>query len=173
MTAVNDIRIAKAKQGDSCAFAELYEIYSGDLYRFALYMLGSREDAEDAVQDAVFSAWRNIRALKDDSLFKAWLFKILSNRCKTKLSEKSRSPEKLPIEDYEFLLSTENSELSVELLQAISALEPPDGQLIMMSVIGGFKSHELASIYGMLPATVRSRQKRALEKLKAELGGKI
>ena len=43
-------------------------------------MLGNSSDAEDAVQEAVLSAWRSIKSLKDNSLFKPWLFKILSNK---------------------------------------------------------------------------------------------
>lgn len=162
----------RSKQGDSGAFSQLYSVYAEELYRFALYMTGSREDAEDAVQEAVLSAWRNIHTLKDKSLFKAWLFKILSNRCKTELMKRNKLPDTLPIEDYEFLVEKSDDEALIggaELKEALSSLTPPDAQIIILSVIGGFKSHELAVVFNMPAATVRSRQKRALEKLKVLL----
>ena len=166
----NTLLIERSKQGDTCAFSQLYSLYATDMFRFAMYMMGTREDAEDAVQEAVFSAWRNIHTLKDTSLFKAWIFKILSNRCKTDLMKKNKLPDILPVEDYEFMLGDEDFSFdSAELKEALSSLTPPDGQIILLSVIGGFKSDELAEIYSMPAATIRSRQKRALEKLKAIL----
>ncbi len=163
--------IERSKQGDTRAFSEIYSAYAMDLYRYALYMMGNPQDAEDAVQEAVFSAWRNIHNLKEDSSFKVWIFKILSNRCKTDLMKKNKAPDILPVEEYEFLIDEEYEESfnSAELKEALDSLTPPDAQIILLSIIGGFKSYELAEIYNMEPATIRSRQKRALEKLKTLL----
>lgn len=164
----NALLIERSREGDSHAFSELYSLYAMDIYRFAVYMMGNTQDAEDAVQEAVFSAWRNIHTLKDISSFKVWLFKILSNRCKTDLMKKNKAPDIVPIEEYTFLIDGEYEENfnSTELKEALLSLTPPDAQIILLSVIGGFKSYELAEIFNMEPATVRSRQKRALEKLK-------
>ena len=163
--------IERSKQGDTRAFSEIYSAYAMDLYRYALYMMGNPQDAEDAVQEAVFSAWRNIHNLKDDASFKVWIFKILSNRCKTDLMKRNKAPDILPVEEYEFLIDGEYEESfnSAELKEALNSLTPPDAQIILLSIIGGFKSYELAEIYNMEPATIRSRQKRALEKLKTLL----
>ena len=163
--------IERSKQGDTRAFSEIYSAYAMDLYRYALYMMGNPQDAEDAVQEAVFSAWRNIHNLKDDASFKVWIFKILSNRCKTDLMKRNKAPDILPVEEYEFLVDGEYEESfnSTELKEALNSLTPPDAQIILLSIIGGFKSYELAEIYNMEPATIRSRQKRALEKLKTLL----
>lgn len=164
----NALLIERSKEGDSHAFSQLYSLYAVDLYRYAVYMMGNTHDAEDAVQEAIFSAWRNIHTLKENSVFKVWLFKILSNRCKTDLMKKNKAPDTLPIEEYTFLIDDEYEESfnSTELKEALLSLTPPDAQIILLSVIGGFKSYELAEIFNMEPATVRSRQKRALEKLK-------
>ncbi len=159
--------IERSKQGDTLAFSKLYSLYATDMFRFAVYMMGNCQDAEDAVQEAVFSAWRNIHTLKDANLFKAWLFKILSNRCKTDLMKKNKAPDILPVEDYHFMTEGEDFSFdSAELKEALASLTPPDGHIILLSVIGGFKSDEIAEIYSMPPSTVRSRQKRALEKLR-------
>ncbi len=161
-----------SKNGDSSAFSRLYSQYATELYRFALYMTGSIEDAEDAVQEALLSAWKGIHSLQDNSLFKAWLFKILANKCKTLLMKRNKVPDTLPVEEYEFLVDYEadgNLISSTELKDALSELTPPDAQIILLSIIGGFTSHELGIIYNMTPGAVRTRQKRALEKLKTIL----
>jgi RNA polymerase sigma-70 factor (ECF subfamily) len=163
--------IERSKKGDANAFSLLYSEYAMDLYRIAVYMMGNKDDAEDAVQEAMLSAWKSVHNLKDDASFKVWLFKILSNRCKTELMKKNKAPDILPIEEYEFLTDTTYTEGfdCAELKNALDSLTPPDAQIIMLSVIGGFKSYEIAEIYNMEPSTVRSRQKRALEKLKVIL----
>lgn len=168
----NTVLIERSKQGDCSAFSELYSQYATEIYRFALYMTGNKEDAEDAVQDSLLSAWKSIHNLKDNSLFKAWLFKILANKCKTLLMKRNKMPDALPVEEYEFLADYEaDGSLisSAELKDALSTLTPPDAQIILLSIIGGFTSYELGVIYNMTPGAVRTRQKRALEKLKTIL----
>ncbi len=163
--------INDAVAGNSASFSKAYAVYSDDLFRFAVYMMGNTADAEDAVQEAVLSAWRNIHSLKEPESFKVWLFKILSNRCKTNLMKRNKAPDTLPVEEYDFLHDEEgeNSFISVELKECLKSLTPPDAQIILLSVIGGFKSSELAEIFNMEASTVRSRQKRALDKMKEML----
>ena len=160
--------VEKAKTGDCHAFSQLYSQYAMDMYRLAVYMMGNRDDAEDAVQEALLSAWKNVHNLKESTSFKVWLFKILSNRCKTELMKHNKLPDVLPIEEYDFLSEKDAGDNfdAVQLKEALLTLTPPDAQIIMLSIIGGFKSNEIAEIYNMEPSTVRSRQKRALEKLK-------
>ena len=172
MSTDNTVLIERSKQGDCSAFSELYSQYANEIYRFALYMTGNKEDAEDAVQEALISAWKGIHNLQDNSLFKAWLFKILANKCKTLLMKKNKMPDTLPVEEYEFLVDYEeegNLISSAELKDALSTLTPPDAQIILLSIIGGFTSYELGVIYNMTPGAIRTRQKRALEKLKVIL----
>lgn len=161
--------IELSKKGDAHAFSQLYSMYSNELYRYALYMTGNTQDAEDAVQEAVISAWRSVHNLKENDKFKLWLFKILTNKCKTLLIRNNKSHDALPIDEYDFIDADDDFTVSTELKSALQSLTPPDGQIIMLSIIGGFKSDELAQIYNMKPSTIRSRQKRGLEKLKAIL----
>ena len=58
--------VKKAKDRDITAFAELYSMFSEDMYRFALYMLNSKEDAEDAVHTAFMRIAKNIEIIKTD-----------------------------------------------------------------------------------------------------------
>ena len=70
--------IRRAKRGDPKAFSMLYSRNYTDMYRFALYMLGSSHDAEDAVSDTVISAYEGIARLRKDESFRSWIFTILS-----------------------------------------------------------------------------------------------
>ena len=165
--------VKRAKDRDITAFSELYSLYSEDMYRFALYMLNNKEDAEDAVQETVIIAFKQLSNLRDDNLFKSWLFKILSNQCKSQLKKNNKNPEILPEDDYIFLIEDESAPFSfnsIELIEALKSLTPPDAQIILLSIIGGFKSEELSKIYNLSPSTIRSKQKRALEKLRKVLG---
>ena len=169
MSIDNTLLVTRAGEGDSDAFAALYTQYAADMYRFAAYMLNSAADAEDAVQNAVLSAYGNMPALKKPEAFKSWLFKILSNECKKILRMNSRSPDFLPDEDFFFSLKDENAhdaQLGLELQEAVSQLPAPDGQIVLMCVIGGFKSEELAAIFDMPASTVRSKLNRSLDKLR-------
>ena len=100
-------------------------------------------------------------------------FKILSNQCKSQLKKNKKNPDLLPEDDYIFLIEDESvrsSFNSIELIEALKSLTPPDAQIILLSIIGGFKSEELSKIYNLSPSTIRSKQKRALEKLRKVLG---
>lgn len=161
-----------SKNGDVNAFSKLYDLYKEDMYRYASYLLNSPYDAEDVVSEAVLTAFRKMNSLKKDEAFKSWLFKILSNCCKDILREHGKSPDLLPLDDYFFLIEDEtlgDTGEALEIMEAIKNLPPPDGQIVLLSVIGGFKSHELALVFELSPSTVRSKLKRALEKLRLTL----
>ena len=160
--------VKQSKSGDADAFTELYSMYALEMYRFAVYMVGTGDDAQDMVQEAVFSAWKSIPGLENEESFKCWLFKILSNKCKGFLKKKSKIPSALPVEDYDFLTESSPADIvtTAELKEALDSLTPPDAQIIILSVITGLKSHEIGEIFGMPAATVRSRQARAYEKLR-------
>lgn len=75
-------------------FTKLYSEVAKDLYRLALYFLKNKEDAEDIVGEAVLDAYRQIESLREESLFKNWIIKILTNKCRMKLKEYALLKEK-------------------------------------------------------------------------------
>ena len=142
--------------------------YAQDLYRFAYYYLGSREEAEDAVQDAVCAAFQDC-ALRSVSSFKAWLFSILSNTCKHHIAAVKERRLTTPLEEARRLGESECSEelmLAMELREAIYALSDEERSIVLLSIIGGYKSHEIAKALSCPPGTVRSKLSRSLAKLR-------
>jgi RNA polymerase sigma-70 factor, ECF subfamily len=68
--------VEAARRGDEIAFGELVERYQASVFRAALSVLGSREEAEDAAQDAFLAAYRKLHLFRGESSFKTWLLAI-------------------------------------------------------------------------------------------------
>lgn len=71
--------IARARHGDADAFEQLVVAYEGPVYRLALRMCGSAEDAREVAQDAFLAAWRGLPAFRGDSRFSSWLYRLTTN----------------------------------------------------------------------------------------------
>jgi RNA polymerase sigma-70 factor (ECF subfamily) len=79
---VDPERIARARRGDASAFEALVEARVGQMTRTAMAILGREDDARDAVQDTLVTAWRELASLREPAAFDAWLTRILVNRCR-------------------------------------------------------------------------------------------
>ncbi|MEO7714427.1 MAG: sigma-70 family RNA polymerase sigma factor, partial [Gemmatimonadaceae bacterium] len=75
--------VREARAGDVRAFATLVDTYYARCLRFALHMLESRADAEEAVQDTFVRIYRALPSYREQDAFEPWLFRILGNRCRT------------------------------------------------------------------------------------------
>ena len=160
----NLMDVQKAKRGDASAFANLYRQVYGDLYRFALYTLKNKSDAEDAVSETVVDAFATIKRLRKEESFKSWIFRILYHKCKDRLKEYTRKTEELP-EDYNEVGTNENVEESAVMRQLFFALPEEDRLIIGMHLFAGYTSKEIAGLLHMNENTVRSKESRALKRL--------
>jgi RNA polymerase sigma-70 factor (ECF subfamily) len=84
--------ITRARAGDGDAFRELTEPHRRELQVHCYRMLGSFQDAEDALQDALLSAWQGIGAFEGRASIRTWLYRIATNRCLDALRSASRRP---------------------------------------------------------------------------------
>lgn len=158
--------IKKAKRGDTHAFAMLYSEVYQELYKTALYTLKNSHDAEDAVSDAVADAWAQIGSLRKEESFRSWIFTILSNKCRRKMKEYAEKTMGLPEE----LCSTpQNAEESLDVRTAFAKLDDEERLILSLNIFGGYSSREIGKALQMNDNTVRSRQKRALEKMRSQL----
>ena len=152
--------IKKAKLGDTKAFSQLYaEIYK-DLYRFALYMTKHTQDAEDAVSEAVISAYENISGLKKENSFKCK--KILRKNGNTSNQVSEEDAKNLGAEEIDFAQRH-------DVKKAFESLEEEEQTIVAFSVFGGYRSEEIAEMLGKNPGTVRSRKSRAFGKMREML----
>ncbi len=84
--------IARARAGDHNAFRDLVEVHSHELQVHCYRILGSLQDAEDALQETLVSAWRNLGDFGQRSSLRTWLYQIATNRCLSMLRADSRRP---------------------------------------------------------------------------------
>ena len=173
---INEL-VTLAQNGSAEAFGELYELYYKEMYCYACCVTGSETLAQDAVSDAVLSAFSQIKSLKKAQAFKGWMFKILCAACKRYYtdSQKQKSLVYLDDEDGGFKepAGFESLQLSVELKRPLEQLAEDEREIVLLSILGNYKSHEIGEILGCPPSTVRSKLKRALKKLRSSLGGEI
>jgi RNA polymerase sigma-70 factor (TIGR02960 family) len=91
--AVTDL-ITRARAGDDDAFRELTEPHRRELQVHCYRMLGSFQDAEDAVQDTLLSAWQALEGFEERASIRTWLYRIATNRCLNALRSAKRRPAK-------------------------------------------------------------------------------
>ncbi|TME88341.1 MAG: sigma-70 family RNA polymerase sigma factor [Chloroflexi bacterium] len=162
--------IERARSGDTRAFEDLARREERALYRHALRIVGTTSDAEDIVQDALFSAWRSIASFQGLS-FRAWLFRIATNRALDHLRSRKRRPE-LPLDppDDDDVTWAEPVAAGPDLTQlvgdreALAAVEAALGSLpaeqrtaLLLRDVEGFAYEEIAVITSVEIGTVKSR----------------
>ncbi len=162
--------IERARAGDTRAFEDLARREERALYRHALRIVGTTADAEDIVQDAFFSAWRSIASFQGLS-FRAWLFRIATNRALDQLRSRKRRPE-LPLDppDDDDVTWAEPVAPGPDLTQlvgdreALAAVETALGSLpaeqrtaLLLRDVEGFAYEEIAVITSVEIGTVKSR----------------
>ena len=164
--------VQRAQNGDTQAFAELYSLVYKDLYRTALLGLGHEQDASDVVSDTVLDAYKNIRKLRDPASFKAWIMTILTVKIKNKQKEymTSRSLEE-DIDDHIEDTPDEKKDSfgGVELTEAMATLSEEERTVLSLNIVSGYTSEEIEGMTGITANTVRSKIKRAKEKLRKML----
>lgn len=147
---------------DAKAFTALYKDVYKDLYRFSLCMMKNSQDAEDAVSEAVLAAYENIHKLRKEEAFRSWIFQILANICRKKLKSRERTNQELT---EEHAVQETDVEIREDVRRAFSKLTEEEQFIVTLSVFGGYNSKEIGEMYKLNSSTVRSKRKRALEKM--------
>lgn len=169
---INEL-VTLAQGGSAEAFGELYELYYKEMYRYACCITGNEDLAQDAISDAVLSAFKQIKSLKNPDVFKGWLFKILCASCKRHYTNNQHRKSLVYIDesdtDFAEPSGFDGIDISVDLKKAIAQLSKEEQEIVLLSVVSNYKSHEIADILDMSASTVRSKLNRALKKLRKTL----
>ena len=153
-------------------FMQYYEKVYPQLYRTALFYMQNQQEAEDAVQDAVLAAYEKFHQLRDREKFAPWIMQILVNRCRRRMKTWFRREK-----DIDGISPSQEVELSSEpdfatasaVKQAFWELKEEERMIVALSVFGGYTSEEVAGILGRNHSTVRSKYRRALQKMRKKL----
>ena len=168
---------------DRVRFEEEALELADQMYRVARRLVGSREEAEDLVQDAYARAFRSWRSFRPGTNLRAWLFRILTNLNIDRGRREQRAPETQPIEEGDYYLYNRLEEngaadgvdevverLSQDsIVYALSAVPHNFRDVIVLVDIGDFSYQDAAQILDIPVGTVMSRLHRGRRLVKQEL----
>jgi RNA polymerase sigma-70 factor, ECF subfamily len=179
--------LASMRAGDQRAFDDLVRLAGGRMLAVARRMLGSEDDAQEAVQDAFLSAFKALDRFDGRSRLTTWLHRITVNACLMKLRSRRRRPERF-IDDLlpeflpdghqtvptrpwkpEGLTGIETSELQALVRLAIGELPADYREVLMLRDIEGLDTEQTAAMLGMTAAGVKTRLHRARQALRTLL----
>jgi RNA polymerase sigma-70 factor, ECF subfamily len=166
--------IEKCQNGEREAFRFLVEGYQKQALSHAVAILGNREDALDAVQEAFIDAFNALKSFDLTRKFYPWFYVLLRHRCyKTAANIKKRRVES--IEDIEILSRQENlpPEDILTLERALFSLSDEERELITLKHLDGLSYDELAERFDIPKGTVMSRLFYARKQLQEKFGRKI
>lgn len=146
-------------------FVQYVREYTLNMYRLALSILHNREDAEDAVSEAVLHAYEKRYSLRQEACFKAWILQITANEAKTIYR---RNKHTCAVE-WEENLSPEFYDDYHELWDAVMQLEDGCRDVIVLFYYEQFTLKEIGEILGCREGTVKSRLFRAKKRLRTML----
>ena len=153
-------------------FMQYYEKVYPQLYRTALFYMQNQQEAEDAVQDAVLAAYEKFHQLRDREKFAPCIMQILVNRCRRRMKTWFRREKDIdgisPSQEVE-LSSEPDFATALAVKQVFWELKEEERMIVALSVFGGYTSEEVAGILGRNHSTVRSKYRRALQKMRKKL----
>jgi len=156
--------IRDARDGDGAAFAELLRPQYDVAFRLALGLLHDGNEAEDAVQEAAFKAWRRLGNLREGSRLRPWFLAIVANQCR----DVSRSPwwSVLKIDAPEVAASSPDLAESIDLRRALRRLGHDDRLVLVLRYYLDMPFEEIATTLGITTRAARSRVERAVHRLR-------
>lgn len=176
MTEPSDAAIARrVLAGDREAYRLLVERHRPRLGRFAVRMLGNREDAEEALQDAFLRAFRSLGQCADLDRFDGWLFRILANRCRTRGARRSRYEATFVGDDVAVLSApdpasgpelVDRQAWSEEVARALAGLSEEAREAFLLRYLEELSYEEMAELTGAGVSALKMRVKRACERLR-------
>jgi len=160
--------IEKCRNGEHEAFRHLVERYQRQAMTHASAILGNREDAQDAAQEAFIDAFRALNSFDTSRSFYPWFYVLLRNRC-YKMAARKRETESI---DETVIVATDSPMQSEEvraLENALLSLEREDREIVTLKYFDGLSYDELAERLQIPKGTVMSRLFHARRKLQAKL----
>ena len=160
-------------EGDPDAFGLLFQRHSGRLWAVALRITCEPEDAADALQDAMISAFRRAGDFRGDSAVTTWLHRIVVNASLDLLRRRparavtwSGDPDELPVpEPRQVLDSSAATDSRLDIDAALRTLPPPQRAALVLVDMLGYPVADVAVILGVSEGTVKSRCARSRAKL--------
>lgn len=170
----DDVIVARVLAGDTAAYALLVARYRNQYARFAVRMLGNRQDAEEALQDAFIRAFRSLSKCDDPAKFGSWLFRILTNRCRTAGLRRGRRERTFVRDEIALLDAAEEhpedrAAWREEIQRALLQLDAEQREAFLLKHVEDMGYDEMAELTGVGVSALKMRVKRACERLRVLL----
>lgn len=164
--------VEAAQHGDQIAFIDLMRSRIDRLYGIAHRILRDMDRAEDAIQDALVIAWRDMRALRDPDRFDAWLHRVVVRECIEQAARERRRTANLRVlpmdgpAEADALLNLADRD---QLERGFRRLPPDQRAILVLRHYQGYQPSEIAEVLGIPPGTARSRLHHAHRAMRAAL----
>jgi len=161
--------VEKSKSGHRNSQYQLYELYVDAMYNVSMRIVGTKEDAEDIIQDSFVDAFKKLDTFRYESTFGSWLKRIVINRSINYLKLKKILV--TVIDTHEYYLSDELNENNSHIpdiqyvKKGIALLPQGYKQIINLYLIEGYDHIEIGEILGISNSTSKSQYHRAKKKL--------
>lgn len=165
--------VARVLGGREEEFATLVQRHQPRLMRYAARLLGTREDAEEAVQDAFVRAFRALARCQSPDRFGAWLFTILVNRCRTRAGHLGQLRQRF-ISDNGMIgpgvpHPAEAAAWREEIQRALGELPVDQREAFLLKHVEDLSYEEMETITGAGVSALKMRVKRACERMREAL----
>jgi RNA polymerase sigma-70 factor (ECF subfamily) len=174
--APSDAELLRAHvEGDPDAFGELFRRHRDRLWAVAVRTLADREEAADALQDALLSAHRAAARFRGDSAVTTWLHRIVINACLDRMRRRKAQPtvplpEEGPVRGAELAAPAVDHDTVLVVRQALAQLPVDQRTAIVLVDLQGYSVAEVATILEVAEGTVKSRCARGRARLAMLLG---
>jgi len=178
---INDVGVSDADlvrrvlAGDTDTYGALVARYRDRLGRYAVHMLGDREEAEEALQDAFVRGYRSLRRCNDPARFGPWLYGILVNRCRTAGARAQRRRQMFVRNEAALNGASlpaplvDRAEFEDVVRLALARLTPECREAFLLKFVEDLEYEEIARLTGAGVSALKMRVKRAREQLRAIL----
>jgi RNA polymerase sigma-70 factor (ECF subfamily) len=174
--------VEAARQGDDAAFGQLVERHQKTVFRATYAALGSREEAEDATQDAFLAAYRKLHMFRGEASFKTWLLAIawrhaldrrgsVARRLRMFFSPDAAGWPEAPHPGPSQEQALAQSELRARVRDVVKTLPAKYRDALLLASSGEHTFEEMGEILGVPTGTVKWRVAEAKRQLKQKLAG--
>ncbi len=165
--------VEAARNGDREAYVDLIRVRTDRLFSVAQRILRDIDRAEDALQDALVIAWRDLRGLRDPDRFDAWLQRLLINVCIAQATRERRRTANLRVLPVDEGPAAPDDLLTIgdrdQLDRGFRRLPPDQRAILVLHHFLGYAPSEIAETLGIPPGTARSRLHNAHRAMRAAL----
>lgn len=171
--------LAAHVDGDPTAFGVIVARHRDRLWAVALRTIGEPEEAADALQDALISAFRRADSFRGESAVTTWLHRIVVNACLDRIRRRTvRAASALPDDDFTPVTPVagprhdplDQAEMRWEIARALAELPENQREAVLLVDLEGYSVEEAAELAGCPPGTIKSRCSRGRAKLAESLG---